>query len=180
MVAAVLHLDEGACTAFEPIDEMRGRFPDGHDIVDPDLLFRRNGGPRAPGSTLRLPHARAELLLVAQHQGDLRHGCESARLDLRSATRHHDLRIGSPAPDPANRLPGLPHRFGGYGTGIDHHRISEARRLRVRTNDFGFLRIEAAAESDNVHTHDLRRGNPARPHALMRRARKRAPDRSGP
>ena len=39
MVAAVLHLDEGAGAAFETFDQVRGGLPDRHDVVD-DRLWR--------------------------------------------------------------------------------------------------------------------------------------------
>src|SRR4029077_19461059 len=112
VIAAVLHLHEGARAAFEAVDEMRRRLLDRHDVVDRDLRLGREAG-RSPHQrlALRAPGLGADLLLVAEHERDLGHARECSRLGLRRAARDHDARIGTLALEPADRLARLPHRL---------------------------------------------------------------------
>ena len=87
MVAAVLHLDEGAGAAGESVDQMGCGFLDRHDVVD-DCLWR----VCEPESGARLrPGRGAELFGVAEHLIGLGHGDESFRLGLRGAAGDDDF-----------------------------------------------------------------------------------------
>ena len=105
VVAAVLHLHEGARVTFDAIDEMRGRLRHHHDVVDDDLLLGRDAEGRARQHVpVRAPDLCAELLLVAQDQGHLGHVREAGGLGLRRATRDHDARRRPLALEPADGL----------------------------------------------------------------------------
>src|ERR1700730_11451435 len=170
MVAAVLDLNEGAHAAFESVGEMRGRFAHRHDVIDLDFFLGRNGeggarhgtAPLAPSFAQSFapclaeclapdlaPTPGAELLFVAEDEGDLGHVCEGGGLDLRGAAGDHDARIGALALEPAHGLTRLPHRFGVHCAGIDDDCVGYARRLRLAADDFGFASVEPATESDD-------------------------------
>src|SRR5256886_1960813 len=153
MIAAVLHLHECARPAFETIDEVRGRVRHRHDVVDCDLLLGGEGGCSRPNVALLAPGRSAELLLVAQHQRDLRHVREGFGVGLGRAARDHYARRGMLALEPADGLARLPHRLGRYRAGIDDEGIREARRLRLTADHLSLIGIEAAAESDDVDAH---------------------------
>ena len=60
MVAAVLHLHEGARAAFDAVDEMRGGLRHRHDVVDDDLFLGRDAEGRARQHVpVRAPEPRA-------------------------------------------------------------------------------------------------------------------------
>src|SRR3546814_11712306 len=93
VVAALLHLDEGARAFGEAGDELRRGLLHRHDVVHGDA--RR----------LRIKKTlRAQLLLVAEHAVDLGHGGEALRVDLGRAAGDDDLRVGVLAPRLADRL----------------------------------------------------------------------------
>src|SRR5216683_391182 len=114
MVAAILHLNEGAHATFELVDEILGGNGErgvrrGRAVLAPGLV--------APG--LVAPSPGTELFFVAQHQGDLGHGCEGPGLDLRGAAGDHDAHIRALALDPTDGLTRLSYRFSRHCTGID-------------------------------------------------------------
>ncbi len=155
VIAAVLHLDEGAALALDPVDQVRRRFPHRHDVVDDDLFFpaeaeRRRGfemrARRAPGRAV-------ELLGIAEHAVDLDHAGEGLGLGLGGATGDDDARIGPLALEAPNGLARLAHRFARHRAGIDDHGVVEARRSRVLPNRFQLVGIEATAEGDDVEAH---------------------------
>ena len=87
VVAAVLHLHEGARVPFDAVDEMRRRLRHHHDVVDGDLLLGGDAERRARQHVpVRAPGLCAELLLVAQDQRDLGHVREAVQ--ARSAPRN--------------------------------------------------------------------------------------------
>ena len=140
MVAAVLHLHQGAGAPLEAVDQMRRRLAHAHDVVDDDLLRRRYAeiGRALKRAACIGPGLRAHLLGVAEHAVDLRHGGEAFGLDLRGAAGDDDSRIRPLAPGSADRLPRLAHRFGGHRAGIDHDRVDVApppRACRRMTSD---------------------------------------------
>src|SRR5262249_24335209 len=154
MVAAVLHLHEGTGAAVNPVAEVRAGLLHRHDVVDRDFLF---GGDakRTAAEHLALvsPDLAAELLLVAQHQGNLGHDGEGFRLRLRGAAGHHDARIGPLALEFADRLARLPHRLGSDRAGIHHHGVGDAGGRRRAADHLGLVGVEAAAEGDDVDAH---------------------------
>jgi len=67
-----------------------------------------------------VPGAGIEFGLVGKQPIDLGKRGQGSAFDLCGATRHDQTRIGVIAAGLADRLPGLPHRFIGDRTGIDH------------------------------------------------------------
>ena len=132
MVAAVLHLDEGAGAAGKTLDQMRGGLLDRHDVVDERL---RRIGKAEVGAGLR-PRRAAELFRVAEHAIGLGHGREGLRLGLRRAAGDDDLRRRPLAAQRPDRLPRLAHCFRGDGAGVDHHRVAQAGALRLAADHF--------------------------------------------
>src|SRR6266478_2729603 len=154
VVAAILHLHEGARAALEAVDEMRGRLPHRHDVIDRDLFL----GGEAEGCSrqniaMLAPGLRADLLLVTQHQCDLRHVREGFGFRLRRAARDHDGRIGMLALELADGLARLPHRLRRHRAGIDDDGIGEPGRLRLAADHLRLIGIEPAAEGDDVDAH---------------------------
>ena len=126
MVAAVLHLHEGAGAAFEPVDQMRGGLLHRHDVVDRDLLLAADAERgRIEHVAGRAPGLGVELLFVADDAADVRQRDERVRLDLRGAAGDHDARVRPLARDPADRLLRLPHRLGRHRAGVDDHGVAE-------------------------------------------------------
>ena len=80
MVAAVLHLDEGARAALDGVDHMAGGLAHRKDVVDARLLGVVDAEIRQRAIGMRL-----QLLLIAEHEIDLVHGGEILR--ARSARR---------------------------------------------------------------------------------------------
>src|SRR3984893_2913663 len=154
VVAAILHLHESARAALEAVDEMRGRLPHGHDVIDSDLFLGGDaeGCPRQDIAMLP-PRLHADLLLVAQHQCDLRHVREGFGFGLRRAARDHDGRVGMLALELADRLARLPHRLRRHRAGIDDDRIGEPGRLRLAADHLRLIGVEPAAEGDDVDAH---------------------------
>ena len=121
MVAALLHLDEGARAILEANrcvgGKMLYRLGRRRDIAD----LHAFPGSRAPGRRLHL-------LDVADHLVDFGHGGEAAWIDLRRAAGDDDARAGTLAAQAADRLPRLALGFGGHRAGVDDHRVARARR----------------------------------------------------
>ena len=84
MVAAVLHLDEGAGARAEAVDQRVRGLAHRHDVVD--------GHARAVGETQAAENLRVHLLGVADDAIDLRHGGEAPGLDLRGAAGDDEAR----------------------------------------------------------------------------------------
>src|SRR5690606_1043309 len=149
MVAAVLHLHEGARPALDGIDHVRGGFPHLHDVVDAHLLEQVDAeiGQRAVGMAL-------QLLFVAEDEIDLLHGGEAGRVGLRRAAGDDDARGRVGAPRLADRLPCLSHRFAGNGAGVDDDRSAfervKAGGMRLAPHHLRLVGIEPAAEGDDV------------------------------
>ena len=154
VVAAILHLHEGTRAPLEAVDEMRGRLPHRHDVVDCDLFL----GGEAEGCSrqniaMLLPGLRADLLLVAQHQCDLRHVGEGFGFGLRRAARDHDGRVGMLALELADRLARLPHRLRRDRARIDDDHIGKPGRLRLAADHLRLIGVEPAAEGDDIDAH---------------------------
>src|SRR5262245_19585269 len=154
VIAAVLHLHEGARAALEAVDEMRGRLRHRQHVVDRD--FFRGGeaeGWSRQNVAMPAPSLRAHLLLVAQHQCDLGHVREDFGFGLRCAACDHDGRIGMLALELADRLARLPHRLRRHRAGIDDDGIGEPGRLRLAADHLRLIGVEPAAEGDDVDAH---------------------------
>ena len=134
VVAAVLHLHEGARPAAQPVDQVKGGLAHGHDVVDADLL----AAIRAPRAAVQVSALR--LLVVADDERHLRHGRETLRLDLRRAAGDDDAGIRPVAGDPADRLPGLPRRLGRHRAGVDDDEAAVAGGLGVALHRLRFGR----------------------------------------
>ena len=119
MVAAVLHLQEGAGVAFDAVDRVRG------------VRVTAMMSPTAMRSLSSAHDARIELLLVADHAIDLGHRRKRLRFGLRGAAGDDDARVRALAPDAADGLARLPHRFRRHRAGVDHHRVGDARQPRA-------------------------------------------------
>ena len=110
MIATVLHLNKCARVTFEMVDRMRPHRLYRHDVGHGNFLGRR-------------PGAGIEFFFVADDTVDLRHGGKCLCFGLRGTTRDSDVRAGLLAPDPADHLPGLPHRFAGHRAGVHHDHV---------------------------------------------------------
>ena len=151
MVAAVLHLDEGACPALDGVDHVAGRLAHRKYVVDARLfgVVDAEIGQRAIGMRL-------QLFLIAENEIDLVHGDETPRLGLRGAAGDDDAGGRVLAAGLADRLPGLAHRFCGDGAGVEDDgaafQCAEAGAFRLAPHDLGFIGVQPAAESDDVNT----------------------------
>ena len=134
MVAAVLHFDKGAGVRGESGRKVRGGFADTEDSADD----HRIGG---------CPRLRRQFLGVAEHAVDLGHRSEARRVDLRGASRHHQLRQRPLGPRAADRLACLGNRAVGDGAAVDDDQIPPANK---RTDRFAFGDVEATAEGDDL------------------------------
>ncbi len=126
MIAAILDLHGRARVAFDAIDQMQRGFACRHDVVDDDLFFRADA--EMPPSNARRVSAQAdiELLGIADHAIDFRHGRECRGLGLRRAAGDDDARLRILAAQFADRLPRLTHGFRRHRAGVDHHRVRQA------------------------------------------------------
>ena len=89
MVAAVLHLDEGAGAAGQAVDQMRGRLLTA--MMSLTIAFGASSILKA--ARVCIPSRCAELLRIAEHAIGLGHGNECLRLGLRGAAGDDDLRL---------------------------------------------------------------------------------------
>lgn len=82
MIAAILHLNEGAHMPVNVLDHLRRGRLDAHDVVDAQLFFRRDAkiGQRTIGSAF-------QLFLIAQHRIHLGHFGKGLFLGLGGAAR---------------------------------------------------------------------------------------------
>ena len=118
VVAAVLHLDEGAGAAGETFDQMRRGFFDRHDVVDDRLRRIADIERRARV----VPRRGVEFLGIAENA--IGHGDKSLRLGLRSAAGDDDLCLRPLATERPDGLPRLTNRFRRNGAGIDDDRVA--------------------------------------------------------
>ena len=172
VVAAVLHLHEGAGAALVAVDRCAAISRHRHDVVDRRLLVPAPGPARmareqrprvAPGcgaSFSALPSTRSTSGMSAKARG----------LDLRGAAGDHDAGLRPLALEPADGLLGLPGRLGGHRAGIDHDGVGEAGRLRMRPDDLGLVGVETAPEGHEIDAHERTRIRP-------RRRKRTGPDR---
>ena len=144
MVAALLHLDEGAGAAFQTADQVTGGFLQGHDIGNDHRfgIVGIGGG--------------VELFQIADHPVDLGHGGEFIRLQLGGAAGDDDPGLRVVAPRLADGLAGLAFGFRRHCTGIDDHRVFEPGLGGALAHDLRFKGVEAATEGDDLgRTHNL-------------------------
>ena len=113
MIAAVLHLDEGAGAAGKTFDQMRRGFFDRHDVVDDGLRRIAKIERRAR----IIPRRGVEFLGVAENA--VSHGDKSLWLGLRRAAGNDNFCLRPLAPQRPDGLPRLTNGFRGNGAGID-------------------------------------------------------------
>ena len=80
----------------------------------------KSAGQAGPGAGLHL-------FGIADHRVDLGHRGEGLRLGLGRAAGDDEARVGVFAPQFADLLPGLAHRLGRHGAGVDDHRVLQTR-----------------------------------------------------
>src|SRR6185437_6853284 len=112
VVAAVLHLHEGAHMAFDAVDAVRRHHPRRHDVGDGDFF-------------VRLPVAGVELFLVADDAIHFRHGGESRGFRLCGTAGDDDARGRPLTLDVTDALARLAHRFRRHRTGVHHNRVAQ-------------------------------------------------------
>ena len=150
MIAAVLHLNEGAHMPVYVLHHLRRGGLDAHDIVDEQLFFRRNAeiGQRTIGGAF-------QLLFIAQHRIHLGHLGKGLLLGLGGAAGNDDTGMRIVPPRPADGLACLAHRLTRHGAGIDQHGIVEPGLFGLRPHHFRFIGVETTAEGydlDAAHT----------------------------
>ena len=145
VIAPVLHLHECARAPVEPLDQVPRGLRHRHDVVDLHLVVERHAERHRP---VRLG---LELVGVADHEIDLGHVGERARIGLRRAAGDDDLPRRVLALRPADRLLRLPHRFGRHRAGVDDQRTGNARFERRRLHHLGFVGVEPAPEGQRLH-----------------------------
>ena len=153
MVAAVLHLDEGARPALDRVDHMGGGLAHGHDVVDARLLgivdaeIRQRAIVAGAASFSSLPSTRSTSSMAAKLCGSV---CAAQPVTMMRA-------FGLLAARLADRLPGLAHGFGGDRAGVEDHRaIVEPAKpggFGLAAHHLGFIGVEPAAEGDDVDRH---------------------------
>ena len=114
MIAAILHLHEGAGAALDRVDHMAGGLPHGENVVDARLLEIVDAEIRQGAIVVR-----PQLFLIAKHEVDLAHFGEARRVGLGGAAGDDDPGIGVVAARLADRLARLPHCFAGDGAGVE-------------------------------------------------------------
>src|SRR5262249_29151111 len=142
VVAAVLHLHEGAHPPLDAVDGTGRGVVRGHDIAD-----------RHPAGAIDAVILRRELFAIAEDAIDLAHGLEGLRLGLRGAAGDDDGYVGPVARKASDRLAGLADRLAGHRAGVDDHRVAQAGRRRLAPHDFRLVGIEPAAEGDDLDRH---------------------------
>ena len=122
VVAAGLHLHIGARPGAEPVDQRRRRPALGHDVADRDPR-RRAPASRAQASGRSfsaLPSTRSTSGIAAKVAGSV---CAAQPVTTTP-------RVRVVAAQAADLLARLPHRLGGDGAAVDHHRVARRRRRR--------------------------------------------------
>ena len=147
MVAAILHLHEGACAAFEMLSEMRGSLAHSHDIGDTHAFGI------GMGITQGAPCVGLRLFLIADDTVDLRHGRKHRWIDLRGAACHNDARFRMLALHAPDRLARLSHCLAGDGTSVDDGEMTMPRFFSRFLHRFGFSDVETATESEEINAH---------------------------
>ena len=155
MVAAVLNLDIGAGAPVEPLDQMRGRLLDRHDVVDDDLLLAAHAEVVRPRELRRRrgPCLCTDLAVIADDAIDLGHGGEALGIGLGGASGDDDARMRPLALRPPDRLAGLTLRLGGDRTGVDDDDVGEACRVGMPANHLRLVGVEPATEGEDVDAH---------------------------
>ncbi len=131
MVAALLHLHEGAGAAGEFGDQVGGGFAGLHDVAD------GAGGAGYPGF-------REQFLGVADDAGDAGQGGPAGGGDLRGTAGYDDFGAGVFALGAADGLAGLALGLGSDGAGVDYHGVGQMRG--VGAHDLALVGVQPAAE----------------------------------
>src|SRR5690606_4096238 len=159
MVAAILHLDEGAGALRKAGGEMRRVLAHSHDVGDAHFGLAPAPVPaRRRGERAGAKRGGIELLAISYDPIHLRHRREALGLDLRGAAGDADARVGPRAARLADRLAGLAHRLVGDGATVDDDEIILVASKRAHRLALG--RVETAAQGD-----DLRPAHPPSPSA---------------
>ncbi len=145
MVAAVLHLQEGAGAVAIAVDEVARRLTHRHDVVD------EHDAIRAPAE--RGPGLGPQLFVIADHGIDFRHRGEGLRIDLRRAAGDDDGGARIFAPRPADLLARLANGLVGDCTGVDDDRAIETCSVGKTAHRLAFGEVEAAAKGDDARGH---------------------------
>ncbi len=138
MVAALLHLDEGARPSGEFRDQMRRRLARRHDVGDRVRRVRR-------------PAFRMELVLVAKHAVHAWQVAPGLRVDLCRAAGDDDPRPRPLACRAADRLTRLAFGLGRHGAGVDDHRVGQTGRMAA--DDLALVGVQPAAEGEDLDAH---------------------------
>ena len=154
VVAAILHLHEGARAALDGVDHMRRGLGHLEDIVDPDLLELVDPEFRQGAIALRF-----QLVVIADDEIDFFHAAKGAGLRLGGAAGDDDAGIRILAARLADRLSRLPNGLAGHGAGVEDDRaaveFAEARCLRLAAHDFGLIGVQPAPEGDDIDGHQI-------------------------
>src|SRR5262245_18518541 len=141
MIAAVLHLHEGAGTPLYSVDRVRPHPPRRHNIGHDNFSTSR-------------PNFGVELVLIADDAINFRHRGKSIYLCLSRTADDDDTRVRLLAFEAADGLLGLANRLCGHRTGVHDDGIMDSSGGRLAPNDFWFDSIQAAAEGNDIDSHD--------------------------
>jgi hypothetical protein len=138
MIAALLHLHEGARPAGELRHQMRRRLPRRHDV-------------RYRARRIRAPAISQQLLGIAQHAMHAGQRRPGLRRDLRRAAGDDDTRLRPVAMRATDRLPRLPLRLGRHRAGVDDDGVVQPAGQVA--HHLALIGIEPAAKRQNIDSH---------------------------
>ena len=146
MVAAVLHLHEGARVALDAVDQRAARIAVTAMMSLTRLISAAEPcAPRLAASNFSsLPSTRSTSGMAANVCGSV---CAAQPVTTICAPRLLALQ-------PADRLPRLPHGFRRHRAGVDDDRVVETGARRLRADHFRLVGVEPAAEGDDLDAHD--------------------------